>query len=276
MLKIDPRIERALVTGASSGLGKAVSVALASYGIEVYGTSRDIKRIPEGVKALKLDLSSASFTHHFITEHREIVSNVDLLINNAGYGVYAPFELFPRDEMDVHLHVMLKGPLHLCREVYPCMLKRKFGIIVNVSSLASDWPMPYCSMYNTVKAGLSGFSRSLMLESSNTGVSILDFQPGDFSTGFNKTMSLRHPIPNDPSLQHTWTKLERHLENAPSAEKVADRMLKLLKRPRSGRYTAGSYYQRVFAPLGVRLLGLKQRLGLIRCYDSVQSRSIIE
>lgn len=274
MLKVHPSIRKALVTGASGGLGKSLAVALSGSGVVVYGTSRNPDRLPSQIERLKLDLSSAEAFENFITNNRHIVSDIDLLINNAGFGVFAPFEEQVPKEQLAQLEVLLKGPIGLCHHAYPAMRQRGFGVIINITSLAGEWPLPYCSLYSTAKAGLSGFSRALMLEAHTSGVAVIDFQPGDIRTGFNDTMRTMSSAQANPALQPTWNRLEANLQAAPDAEVVARQVLRLLRKPRSGAFTGGGWFQRWGAPLGIRFLTLRQRLGLIRRYDSVQPQGL--
>ena len=302
---------QALVTGASRGLGRAFAEALRSAGVEVWGTSRDGTRLPEGVRALALDLSlpitptapspvstpivpdkntrrtcsgtagrpvstlttpetnapaSASPISNastpppgsiaaLVNRLRVEAPELDLLVNNAGGGTWSPFLDFPADELERQWHVLLASPVALCRAFYPEFVERGRGAIVNVASLAGQFPIPFMSSYSAAKAGLSAFSRTLMLEAAGTGVVVIDFQPGDYATGFNDNM---HKPPREalPTQQETraWECCEEHLRNGPRPEHAARALLRALRRGRSHTVATGTFFQATLGPLLTRVL----------------------
>ncbi len=179
----------ALVTGASSGLGLAFARMLRDEGLTVWAGSRSPGETAhrEGWRPVAVDLTEPASVRSAIEQiRREAGGAPDVLVNNAGAGVFAGFAHFPQDQISRQLQLMLEGPIQLTRAFWPDMLERKRGAVVNVASLAAEFPLPALSIYTAAKAGLSGFSRALMLESTGCGVQVLDFQPGDFKTEFNK------------------------------------------------------------------------------------------
>ncbi|MDR2513481.1 MAG: SDR family NAD(P)-dependent oxidoreductase [Puniceicoccales bacterium] len=245
--------KEALVTGASRGLGKAFANALLAQGVTVWGTSRDGQRLPVGVQPLSLDLSSPESLTACIAQLRENAPEIDLIINNAGGGVFCPFSIFPAESLDSQWQTLLAAPISLCREFYPLFARRCHGAIVNVTSLAGTFPIPCMSAYSAAKAGLGAFTRTLMLEAAGTGVAVIDLQPGDYATDFNA--SLNQPEHNaSPWSKRVWQCCEEHVKNAPSAEHAARKLLRALQHQRSRVLITGSFFQATLGPLMARLL----------------------
>ena len=271
---LNDRFKNALVTGASSGLGRSFAKMLLDEGLEVWATSRDPDRLftHPRMHPMKLDLSDPDDTELFAQRILAEVGELDLLVNNAGYGAFYPFERFPGEEISGQLNVLLSGPILLCREIYAHMKARGRGAVVNVSSLASEFPIPCFSIYNSAKAGLSAFSRSLILEAAGSGVVIIDLQPGDFRTAFNEKVcrDISEELPE--SMQRTWEKIEKHMKNSPEAEKAAQALQRLLRRPRSGTYRIGGFFQVRMGPFLARFLPQRAVRSFLRCYYGLPRR----
>lgn len=253
-MQLSQRYPRAIVTGASRGLGKAFTEMLLAEGVEVWGSSRTPAQLltHERLHPCELDLcnphSLAKFLEHIMHE----CPGVELVINNAGASVFSPFESYPVGSMEVELDLLLLGPIRLSRAFYPVMCKRGSGALVNVSSLAADFPIPLLPLYNAAKAGLSRFTQTLILENVGSDVCILDFQAGDYQTSFN-TALVRSETPN-PLEARVWEHLERHRRASPKPGHAARCLRKALKRGRSGSVRSGSSFQSTLAPLLARTL----------------------
>lgn len=242
--------KKALVTGASSGLGLAFARMLQAEGAEVWGTSRDPARIDpqEGIHPLALDLADPASMGAFMQEHADILDSIDLLINNAGAGVFSSFfELCPQD-LGSQLKVFMHGPMALCHRVLPAMLTREApAAIVNVSSLAAQFPLPWFGVYSAAKAGLSQFSRALALELKGSHVIVIDFQPGDYHTNFNK--AAHRPPSMDADEEALWNILEENLQKGPPPERAAQDLRRALARRRNAVVHSGSFFQARLATL---------------------------
>jgi short-subunit dehydrogenase len=265
---IGTRTRTALVTGASSGIGKAVAGELLRAGVEVYGTSRDPGRAGAdglvGIRWLAFDGGTAEGVEGFIRENRELLGGLDLLINNAGWGWFGSLAETPAEAVGQQLHLLLEAPIRLTQAVLPGMQARKNGAILNVSSLAAIFPLPFMAAYSAGKAGLSAFTQSLILSEGDTGVVLIDFQAGDFRTAFNERMSRQETL--GPKEAAAWQQIERHLQSAPGAEVAASDMIRALERGRSGMVRSGGAFQKWIAPLGVRVLPAACLLRAIRWY----------
>jgi len=233
----------ALVTGASAGLGLAFARMLRDEGLKVWGASRNpvASAKAEGWQPVVLNLLEPGSIDAAIAQVRREVGVPDILVNNAGAGVFAGFAYFPPDEISRQLQLMLEGPMVLTRAFWPEMLARKSGAVVNVASLAAEFPLPGLSIYTAAKAGLSGFSRALMIESAKSGVQVLDFQPGDYKTDFNK--SVVRPSSGEAWEARAWERFEELLENGPLPVRAAEDLRRALARGRSGTVTSGDWFQ---------------------------------
>lgn len=255
MHNLSGKYRKALVTGASSGLGQAFASMLASEGIEVWTLSR---RAPEftarTLHHLSVDLSDKSAVASLIGNNSLPWAEFDILINNAGSGVFCPLESFPESEIESQLQLMLETPIRLTRKILPHRIAANHGAIVNVASLAARFPLPFHSLYNTAKAGLSGFSRSLMDEVANTNVAIIDFQPGDYRTPFNFATQKPAAATQSTRLANAWHRLEQNLAGGPFPEVAARDLRTCLMHGRSLTFRSGGFFQTTIAPLGQTLL----------------------
>lgn len=242
----------ALVTGVSSGLGLAVARRLLAEGVTVWGTARDIARVPSGIRPVALDLGDPASITACVEQLRREAPQLDLLVNNAGNGVHSPLEAFDDAGMDAQWRVLLHGPAALTRAFYGDFRARRRGVIVNVTSLAGDYPIPFMSAYSGAKAGLSSFTRALMLEAHDSGVAVIDFRPGDFATGFSAAMpGVRHADRADS--RRARESAEAHEKAGPKPELAAGHLWAAVRSGRSRVVTSGDFWQSRLGPLLARL-----------------------
>ena len=251
----------AFVTGASSGLGRAFAAMLLAEGVRVWGTSRDPSRLAglgrAGFTPLALDLAApAAASAAFLKASAEAVGAFDLVVNNAGYGVFAEFAGAEWGVWQAQLDAMLGTNLRLAHAACRAMRARGRGCLVNVSSLAVEFPLPFMSGYNVAKAGLSALSESLLFESRGTGVRILDFRPGDYRTAFNHAMQPQNPPSGGGASrpERAWRVLDALLASAPPPERAAGDLRRALLAGRRGIVRSGTFFQARLGPLLARVL----------------------
>jgi len=251
----------AFVTGVSTGLGRAFAEMLLTDGVQVWGTSRDAIRLAPlaeriGFVAVVLDLEKPDdAAAAYASAAAEAGGAFDLVINSAGYGVFAPFADIDCAVWQAQLNAMLSTTIRLTHLALGGMMKKNRGCIVNVASLATDFPLPYMSGYNVAKAGLSALTESLIFETRGTGVTMIDFRPGDFRTGFNASMlgkAASGTLGKDARVARAWQMLEKNLNAAPPPNDAARGLRKALLRQRSGTVRCGSFFQAHLAPFLVR------------------------
>ena len=248
------------ITGASSGIGLLTARALCGRGHEVWGTSRTPASLPviERFHPIALDLNDkGSVTGGFDKALAE-AGYFDVLINNAGAGVFGPLEGFSDQEFNAQLEALLWGPLQLIRLALPGMRVRGAGLVVNVSSLAADFPLPFMTPYSLCKAALSAMSEGLILELTHTGIRVVDVRPGDFATRFHaSTRRIGGDLAQAyaPNLERAWAAIERNMNRAPDPKQVADTLVKIIEGDiRRPVVAVGGMFQARIAPLLTRLV----------------------
>ncbi|CAI7587648.1 unnamed protein product [Penicillium viridicatum] len=194
-----------LITGCSSGFGLSLTRAAQAGGHKVIATSRNPSRTPElvaeieskGGKWMQLDLDSRD-SGDIITELESHGNHIDVLVNNAGYSIYAPIETVNEEEVRAQMETMYFGPLRLIRAVLPHMRQRKSGVIVNMSSGASLDGIPTMGVYAGAKAGLDALTKILAKEVAPFNIRTLTVVLGTFNTNmFNSVVLGKTPLPED-------------------------------------------------------------------------------
>jgi len=224
---------------------------LLSEGVEVWAGSRDAERVKQtglAVRPAELDLGDPDAVDRFLANPPWEKKPV-LLINNAGYGQFG--ELCSVSAMDLERQVtaMLTSAMKLCRLFLSTSGdSAPAPAVVNVSSLAVEFPLPYLHGYNAVKAGLSGFSRSLEIEfpGGENRPFVLDLRPGDFRTGFNEAVL---DSGKENHLSAVWAALDHHLQNGSDPSSLWPVVRKALLNERSKTVRAGTLFQARVAPL---------------------------
>ena len=242
------------LTGASAGFGRATAELLTREGYEVWGTSRSIGKLPTWPRfhPLELDLASPDSIQAATDQACQEAGQIDILINNAGEGVLGPLEAFTPQALRQQLEILVVAPHQLMQRFLPGMRARNAGIILNVSSLAAQFPVPYLGPYSAAKAALANYTATLRLELTGTQVRVLDLQPGDFATSFGaSTQTISEPIPEyyrDP-MRRASQVMDKNMAQGPAPEIAARRILELLRsdRPRSP-LTIGTFFQAKLSP----------------------------
>ncbi|MBI1355040.1 MAG: SDR family oxidoreductase [Acidobacteria bacterium] len=192
----------AVVTGASKGLGRQMSESLAKAGAAVALVARSgelLHQVVEGIRAaggkaeaIVADVTEEAAVSEMAAEVKEKLGVADILINNAGINNRKSIVDFTLDEWNEILGVNLTGPFLCSRAFVPGMKAKKWGRILNMTSIMSHVSLPNRTGYSTTKAGLIGFTKSLALELASDGVTVNGISPGPFATEMNK------PLIEDP------------------------------------------------------------------------------
>jgi NAD(P)-dependent dehydrogenase (short-subunit alcohol dehydrogenase family) len=224
-------MKRIFITGASSGIGLLAARALCGQGHQVWGTSRTLEKLPfiEGFHPIVLDLNDKDSIEAGFRRALAEAGHFDVLINNAGAGVFGPLESFSDLQLAAQWEALLLGPLRLIRLALPAMRTRDAGLLVNVSSLAGELPLPFLAPYSLSKAALSAMSEGLSLELAHTGIRVIDVRPGDFATQFHgATRRIGNELADAyaPNLERAWDAIDRNMLRAPNPQKVADVLVK--------------------------------------------------
>lgn len=254
----------AFLTGASAGLGRAFAISLLDQGVRVWGTARDVGRLtelaaryPAIFTPVALDLAEPEAAEAaFRRAANSAGGGFDLLVNNAGYGVFGSFRETGFEHWQTQIDAMIGTTFRLTHVALQGMHARARGCVVNVSSLAAEFPLPFMSGYNVAKAALSALSESLIVETRGTGIKVIDFRPGDFLTDFNRAMLSTSPAGPSPRSASTtaWDALEAHRVAAPSVDLAARDFQRALLKGKSGIVRSGSFFQAQLAPVFARLI----------------------
>ncbi len=181
-----------LITGASSGLGREATLLLGKQGHTVYAGARRMDRMADlaahGITAVEMDVAVAGDNQRVVHHIIEAEGRIDVLINNAGFGLYGPIEDTPVDEARHQFEVNLFGLAHLTQIVLPHMRAQGSGRIVNVSSMLGRIFMPLSAWYLATKHALEGWSDCLRLETAPFGIQVVLIEPGSIKTEFGRTI----------------------------------------------------------------------------------------
>jgi NAD(P)-dependent dehydrogenase (short-subunit alcohol dehydrogenase family) len=229
-----------LITGCSSGLGRALAEEFFRQGHTVFATARCVEDIQDlatlGVITLSLDVtnsSSISAAIHTIVNH---TGRIDLLINNAGYGLMGPVVEIPLPEVRLQFETNVIGPLALVQAVFPYMLKQGEGRIVNVGSVSGILTTPFAGLYCASKAALHSLSEALRLEMAPFGIKVITLQPAKIASKFGDSAAniLRKLFPQDsvysPIFQFIEMRARASQSDATSAAKFARSIVRAVTR----------------------------------------------
>jgi NAD(P)-dependent dehydrogenase (short-subunit alcohol dehydrogenase family) len=262
----------ALITGASSGIGKETAERLATAGYRVYGTSR--RGAHSGQRSfamLPLDVTSDESVEAAVNELMRLEGRIDLLVNSAGFGVApAAAEESSIEQARSIFETNFFGIVRMTRAVVPHMRKQGGGRIINIGSVLGFLPMPYGALYAATKHAIEGYSESLDHELRTRGIRVSVIEPAYTKTPFDANF-LEPDAKLDEYREVRASVTERVKEVMATAEQpgvVAD---VVLKAARAGnpklRYTAGRVANRLrllrrFAPAGLLDSGIRRDLRL--------------
>ncbi|WP_190808960.1 SDR family oxidoreductase [Flagellimonas sp. S3867] len=173
-----------LITGGSSGLGKAIGTFLTSKGFKVYGTARNPKNYPDfdAFELVQLDVKQPESVKNAVSHVISKEGRLDILINNAGVGITGAVEETPHEEILNVFDINFHGPVHMMKAVLPRMRKQGGGLIINITSIAGFMGLPFRGYYSASKGALGIITEALRMETKSFGVSITNLAPGDFAT----------------------------------------------------------------------------------------------
>ena len=252
----------ALVTGASSGIGRAVAQALADRDYRVFGTSRDpaaVKEAVPGVEYLRLDLTDDAS----IAACAGAAGAVDVVVNNAGESQSGPIEELPMEAIERLFRTNVFGAVRLTQLLLPGMRERGYGRVVMVGSMLASFPLAYRSSYVAAKAALKGFATAARREVAPYGVGITTVEPGSIATGIGerRTHYLAEGSPFTTEYRTMIEHLDANERAGVTATAVADTVFAAISasRPRP-LYAVGSNAPVVFALRRLAPRGVVERL----------------
>lgn len=188
-----PVKKTALVTGASSGMGKAIARRLIQDGYQVYVAARNVEKMTDlvslGAHPLRMDISVDEEIVQGVDTILAETGGVDVLVNNAGFGLYGPVEEIDIDEARYQFEVNLFGAARLTQLLLPAMRSRRSGHIINITSMGGKMYSLLGAWYHATKHALEGWSDCLRLEVAQFGIKVVIVEPGVIETGFGDAAS---------------------------------------------------------------------------------------
>jgi NAD(P)-dependent dehydrogenase (short-subunit alcohol dehydrogenase family) len=246
----------AVVTGSSTGIGYETSLILARNGFLTYATMRNLNKseniemvatkenLPIQIK--QLDVTDDVSVKNAIRSISSEAGRIDVLVNNAGYGLNGAFEDLAMDEIRAQYETNVFGLIRTTQAVLPIMRRQKSGTIVNISSGAGRFGFPGGSAYVSTKFAVEGLSESMSYELEPFGIKVVIVEPGVIRTNFvdGLVVAKRSQDPNSPYsqiMQKIATGFEEMMKNASSPDLVAKVVLNAIRDENpSLRYLAGS------------------------------------
>ena len=245
----------AVVTGSSSGIGFETSLTLARSGFLTYATMRNLGKgatiksvaTEEGlpIHVVQLNVTEERSINDAIHSIKSDVGKIDVLVNNAGYGLNGAFEDLAMEEIKAQYETNLFGVIRVTQAVLPIMRKQKSGIIVNISSGAGRFGYPGGSAYVSTKFAIEGLSESMAYELEPFGIRVVLVEPGVIKTNFVNSIvaAKKSQDPNSPYaqlMQNVATSFQHMIEGGSSTDVVAKVVLKAVTSENPTlRYLAG-------------------------------------
>lgn len=252
------RQKTAFLTGASSGIGKAAAAALAKAGYQVIGTSRNARpdEVRDGIRMIACDVTSDPSVAAAVARAQEELGHIDLLVNNAGFGVTGAAEESSLEQVRSVFETNFHGVVRVTNAVLPIMRDQGHGRILNIGSAAGFIPFPYNAYYAASKHALAGYSESLDHEMRTFGIRVAIIEPAATRTSFEaSTLPADRPLHvYDTGRARFLAAAGRAMAAADSAESVAETIVEAALNPRprlhypSGKVARQVSFARRFVP----------------------------
>lgn len=251
-----------LITGASSGIGRATAELLMKKGFHVYGTSRkasgnieenETSEISTGgfVRMLQMDVADEASVKGAIESVISTEGHIDVLVSNAGTGVAGAIEDVSMEEARTQFEINFFGTLRVVKAVLPLMRNQGYGKIIAISSVAGVISIPYQAHYSSSKYAVEGLIEALRYEVRPFGISACLVEPGDTRTGFTQSRitakGANEKSPYNEKFTRSLARMERDEQNGASPSSVAGVIYKMIKRKKPPvRTTVGLQYKTIF------------------------------
>ena len=240
-----------LITGGSSGLGKATGRFLTAKGYRVYGTARNPDKYPgfDAFPLLAMDVREPESVQAAVAELIRREGRIDILINNAGVGITGPLEETPHQASLEALETNFHGPLRLMAAAVPHMRAQGNGFIINISSIAGYMGLPFRGIYSASKSALLVASEAYRMELRPFGIRLCTLSPGDYATNI-ASGRYHHPDRQDSPYTTTYGAslklMNSHVKTGGDPDEVAHKIYRILQKAKPRvHYTVGSPMQRM-------------------------------
>ncbi|MGJ8665735.1 MAG: SDR family oxidoreductase [Patiriisocius sp.] len=248
-----------VITGGSSGIGKAIGEYLSTKGYTVYGTSRNPQRFDATFpfKLVALDVTDSESIKNCISEVIAAEGKIDVLVNNAGVGITGPMEETPTPEIKKAFSTNLFGPIEMINAALPHMRKQGSGHIINITSIAGYMGLPYRGVYSATKGALELITEAYRMEVQQFGIQMTNIAPGDFATNIAAGRYHAPVLDNSPYKQaygDTLKMMDEHVDGGNDPKEMAKVVLSIIQTPKP------KVHYRVGAAMQKLSIGLKKVL----------------
>lgn len=243
-----------LITGVSSGLGKACAEYLSKLGYKVYGTSRKPTADILPYKIISMDVTNEESVRSAVGEVIAGEGRIDVLMNNAGFGAGGALENFSIEEAWKQLDTNFFGIARVITSVLPFMRANKSGKIINISSIGGLMGLPFQGFYSASKFAIEGYSEALAMEVIPYNIKVVVVNPGDFKTGFtsNRTFTAKDSKGSDYEnhFRKAVSIMEKDEQGGSDPIVLARTIVKIIRKKNPKfRYIVGRFDQRLMARL---------------------------
>jgi len=258
-----------LITGISSGFGRAMAARLCADGHSVYGTYRkESPRLP-GVVYIRADVTDDAEVENAVNTVMAAEGRIDVFVSNAGMGYGGPLEFASVEDARVQMDVNWLGMVRFVRRIVPIMRKQGRGMIICLSSIGGLMGLPFQGLYSASKFAIEGYCEALRLETRESGIKVVVVEPGDFATSF----TARRRSSSGPEVEAAYPRyslslasIEHDETTGLKPEYLAGRVASIVRRRRPAHhYVIASPLQKlsVFAK---RILPSKWFAAILACY----------
>src|ERR1700761_4121641 len=232
------------ITGSSRGLGRNLTEAVLASGDKVAATARNtgalndlVEKYGEQIFPIKLDVTDYVGVHQAVADAVAHFGKIDVLVNNAGFGIVGAAEGFTDEQVRSQLETNLYAPIQITRAVLPHMRKERAGRILQISSIGGRVGNPGVTIYQAAKFGLSGFTEALAKEVAPLGIKVTSVEPGGFRTDWAGTSMTYAPQVEGYETTVDWIvdffKNEKKYAPVGDPQKAAKAMIDLADAPES-------------------------------------------
>ena len=238
-----------LITGGSSGIGKSIGEFLKVKGFIVYGTSRSPEKYADSsFPILTLDVKDNNTITSAVNTIIEKEGKLDVVVNNAGAGITGPIEEIPEYEIKNNFDINFFGPIKVIKAVLPQMRKQKYGLIINITSIAGYMGLPYRGIYSASKGALELLTEAFRMELKDFNIEMTNVAPGDFATNIAAGRYHAPLLDNSPYKKpygDTLKLMNTHVDNGSNPNIMATAVYKVINRPKPNvHYKVGDFMQK--------------------------------
>jgi NADP-dependent 3-hydroxy acid dehydrogenase YdfG len=249
----------ALITGISSGFGKATGGVLSSKGYKVYGLSRKQNDDLTGnIKTLQVDVTDRAAVLKAVATLIEKEGRIDVLINNAGMGISGAIEDSSTEDISLQMNTNFMGYVNMIQAVLPAMRKQNSGTIINISSIGGLMGLPYQGFYSASKFAIEGLSEALRMELMPFKIKVIVIQPGDFFTNFtaNRKPSLNNSSDGayEKQFRNALSIIEKDEKGGLSPDFLARKIARILEQKSPCHHYVIASFEQKFAVLLKQIL----------------------